>query len=49
MVEAIWDLIAAKQYGEKYTLSYYVRDKMVAHPLLMVAIGILVGHFCAAA
>jgi hypothetical protein len=47
IIIAIWDLIAVKRYGVKYSVSYYIQQTGVTHPTLIFAMGFLCGHFFA--
>ena len=47
IVVAIADLIAERVYGIRGTVSWYVRNQMILHPSLILALGVLIGHFIA--
>jgi len=44
----IWDGFAVGRYGVKFSVSEWVQSRMIAHPTLILACGILLGHWFAA-
>jgi len=48
IVVAIWDLIAVNTWGVNYSVSRFVQRSAIAHPSLILALGVIIGHFFAA-
>lgn len=48
IIIAIWDLIAVRMFGVKQSVSWYIRQQAILHPTIILAIGVLIGHFFAA-
>lgn len=42
-----WDMIAVMRYGIEASESWWIRKFARKYPLVMVAIGVLIGHFFA--
>ena len=48
IVVAIYDMVAVRSGGVENSVSWFIRQTAVDHPTLILACGILIGHwFCA--
>ena len=48
IIVAIWDLIAVRVFKIPGSVSWFIRQQAILHPTLVLALGVLIGHFFAA-